>query len=141
VNSPRSARAALAFLFVSALVIGLTAAVLPRTFYDDFPFLAHWVDLLPPYNEHLVTDVGGLYLGFAVLFAWAAWTLDRTLVRAVCVAWLLAATLHLIFHAGHLAGFGTADAVAEIVTLAMLLVPPPVAVWAIGPNPAPRRSP
>jgi hypothetical protein len=131
-RSPMSARAALGFLFVSALVIGLTAAVLPRTFYDDFPFLAHWVELLPPYNEHLVTDVGGLYLGFAVLFGWAAWTLDRTLVRAVCVAWLLAATLHLIFHAGHLAGFGTADAVAEIVTLALLLIPPPIAIWATG---------
>ena len=71
------ARAALGFLFLAALTIGLTAAVLPRTFYDDFPFLAHWVELLPPYNEHLVTDVGGLYLGFAVLFAWAAWTLER----------------------------------------------------------------
>ncbi len=130
-NSPRSARAALGFLFAAALVIGLTAAGAPRTFYDDFPFLAHWVELLPPYNEHLVTDVGGLYLGFAVLFAWAAWTLDRTLVRAVSVAWLLAATLHLIFHSGHLAGFGSADAIAEIVTLATLLVPPPIAVWGV----------
>jgi hypothetical protein len=128
-RSPTTARAALGFLFVSALVIGLTAAVLPRTFYDDFPFLAHWVELLPPYNEHLVTDVGGLYLGFAVLFAWAAWTLERTLVRAVCVAWLLAATLHLIFHSGHLGGFSTADAVAEIATLATLLIPPPLTVW------------
>jgi hypothetical protein len=130
-RSPTTARAALGFLFASALVIGLTAAVLPRTFYDDFPFLAHWVELLPPYNEHLVTDVGGLYLGFAVLFAWAAWTLERTLVRAVCVAWLLSATLHLIFHAGHLAGFGSGDAVAEIFTLALLLVPPPIAVRAV----------
>ena len=130
-RSPRSVRAALGFLFISALVIGLTAAVLPRTFYDDFPFLAHWVDLLPPYNEHLVTDVGGLYLGFAVMFAWAAWTLERTLVRAVCFAWLLAAALHLLFHAEHLASFGTTDAVAEIFTLALLLVPPPLAIWGI----------
>jgi len=129
-RSPRSARVALGYLFVSALVIGLTAAVVPRTFYDDFPFVAHWVELLPPYNEHLVTDVGGLYLGFAVLFAWAAWTLDRTLVRAVCVAWLLSAGIHLLYHAGHLAGFGTTDAIAELVTLALLLVPPPIAVWA-----------
>jgi hypothetical protein len=134
VNSPRSARVALGFLFVAAVVIGLTAAVLPRAFYDDFPFVAHWVELLPPYNEHLVTDVGGLYLGFAVLFAWAAWTLDRVLVRAVCVAWLLTATLHLIFHSGHLAGFGTADAVAELVTLASLLIPPPLAIWATSPR-------
>lgn len=133
-NSPRSARAALGFLFASAAVIGLTAAVLTRTFYDDFPFVAHWVELLPPYNEHLVTDVGGLYLGFAVLFAWAAWTLDRTLVRAVCVAWLLTTTLHLIFHSGHLDGFGTADAIAELATLAALLVPPALAIWATNPD-------
>jgi hypothetical protein len=128
-RSPTSARVALGFLLGSALVIGLTAALAPRTFYDDFPFLAHWVELLPPYNEHLVTDVGGLYLGFAVLFAWAAWTLERTLVRAVCVAWLLTATLHLAFHASHLEGFGTGDAVAEIASLALLLVPPPIAIW------------
>jgi hypothetical protein len=123
---------ALGFLFVSALMIGLTATVAPRTFYDDFPFLAHWVELLPPYNEHLVTDVGGLYLGFAVLLAWAAWTLDRVLVRAVCVAWLLTAAIHLFFHAGHLAGFSTADAIAEIGTLALLLAPPPIAIWGVG---------
>lgn len=132
-RSARSARAALGFLFASALLIGFTAAVLPQTFYDDFPFVAHWVELLPPYNEHLVTDVGGLYLGFAVLFAWAAWTLDRTLVRAVCVAWLLTATIHLVFHAGHLEGFDTADAVAEIFSLALLLLPPPLAIWAVEP--------
>jgi hypothetical protein len=130
-NSPRSARAALGLLFVSAATIGLTAALVPRTFFDDFPFVAQWVELLPPYNEHLVTDVGGLYLGFAVLFAWAAWTLDRTLVHAVSAAWLLTATIHLVFHSGHLAGFGTADAIAELVTLALLLVPAPVAIWGV----------
>lgn len=129
-RSPRSARLALAFLFLASLTIGLTAAAAPRTFYDDFPFLAHWVELLPPYNEHLVTDVGGLYLGFALLFAWAAWTLERTLVLAVSVAWLLTAAIHLLFHAGHLDHFDTADAIAEIASLALLLVPPPIAVWA-----------
>jgi hypothetical protein len=128
-RSPRSARVALGFLLFSAALVGLTATLAPRTFYDDFPFVAHWVELLPPYNEHLVTDVGGLYLGFAILFAWAAWTLDRTLVRAVSSAWLLAATIHLLFHAGHLGNFGTADAIAEIASLALLLVPAAVAIW------------
>lgn len=132
-KSPGIGRAALGVLLVSAAVIGLIAALAPRSFYDDFPFVAHWVDLLPPYNEHLVTDVGSLYLGFAVIFAWAAWTLQRTLVQAACTAWLLTATLHLIFHASHLEGFGTADGIAEITTLALLLVPPPVAVWAVSP--------
>ncbi|HEY6729459.1 MAG TPA: hypothetical protein VI039_00330 [Solirubrobacterales bacterium] len=132
-RSPLLARSALSLLFLSAVMIGLTATLFPRNFYDDFPFLSHWVDLLPPYNEHLVTDVGGLYLGFAVLFGWAAWSLERTLIRAVSVAWLLTATLHLIFHVSHLEGFGTADAVAEIASLAFLLLPPPLAIWASGP--------
>lgn len=129
-DRPRLIRASLGLLFATALIIGLTAFALPRTFYENFPFLAHWVTLLPPYNEHLITDVGGLYLGFAVLFAWAALTLERTLSRAVCTAWALAAGLHLIFHASHLENFGTADAVGEIVTLALLLIPPALVLWA-----------
>jgi hypothetical protein len=133
-RSSLAARAALLFLLLAALSIGLTATILPRTFYDDFPFLASWVELLPPYNEHLVTDVGGLYLGFAVLFAWAAWTLDRTLVQAVSVAWLLSAGLHLLFHAGHLGNFSTADAIAELASLTLLLAPPPLAVWGTSPR-------
>lgn len=129
-RSPGTARFALGFLCASALAIGLTATLAPRTFYDDFPFLAHWVDLLPPYNEHLVTDVGGLYLGFAVVFAWAAWSLERPLVRAVAFGWLLTATLHFVFHAGHLGGFGTADAIAELTSLALLIGAPVAALWA-----------
>lgn len=134
-RSPLSARVALWILFLSAASIGALAALAPHAFYADFPFFAHWVELLPPYNEHLVTDVGGLYLGFAVLFAWAAITLAPTLVRAACVAWLLTATIHLTFHATHLEGFGTADGVAEIASLAFLLVPPLVAIWTVGPTP------
>ena len=121
---------ALGLLFATALLIGLTATVLPETFYEDFPFLASWVSLLPPYNEHLVTDVGGLYLGFAVLFGWAAWTLERALIRPLCLAWLLAAGLHLLFHAGHLDGFSTADAIAELASLSLLVGAPLVALWA-----------
>ena len=122
-RSPQTARVALGFLFLSAVTIGVVATLFPREFYDDFPFVSHWVDLLPPYNEHLVTDVGGLYLGFAVLLAWAARTLDRTLVQAVCAAWLLTAAIHLFFHVTHLDNFDTGDAIAEIASLALLLVP------------------
>jgi hypothetical protein len=131
-RSPNAARGALAILLASAASIGAVAAFAPHTFYADFPFLRHWVELLPPYNEHLVTDVGGLYLGFAVLFGWAAWTLQPTLVRAVCSAFLLTSALHLIFHATHLEGFDTGDAIGQIGSLAFLLIPPVVAFWAVG---------
>jgi hypothetical protein len=129
-RSPGTARAALSFLCASAAAIGLTATLAPKTFYDDFPFLAHWVDLLPPYNEHLVTDVGDLYLGFAVAFAWAARSLERTLVRAIATGWLLTATQHFVFHAGHLDGFSTADAIAELASLGLLTGAPALALWA-----------
>ena len=132
VRSAGAARVSLAILLLAAASIGLTATLAPHTFYDDFPFLRHWVELLPPYNEHLVTDVGGLYLGFAVLFAWAAWTLQPTLVRAVCSAWLLTAALHLLFHVTHLEGFDTADAIGQVTSLAFLLIPPPLSIWAVG---------
>ena len=125
------ARAALLILVVSTLAVGLPATFAPESFYGDFPFVRHWVDLLPPYNEHLVTDVGGLYLGFAVLFAWAARSLQPTLVRAACSAWLLTAGIHLFFHATHLENFGTGDAVAELASLAFLLLPPVLAIWAV----------
>jgi hypothetical protein len=132
VRSPRVARVALWLLFATALATGLPAAIAPHYFYTDFPFSTHWVELLPPYNEHLVTDVGGLYLGFAVLFAWAARSLQPALARAACWGWLLMATLHLIFHATHLTGFDTADAVGELASLAVLLVPALAAIWAVG---------
>lgn len=132
-RAPALAHAALAILALSALSVGLPAALAPHAFYSDFPFLAHWVDRIPPYNEHLVTDVGGLYLGFALMFAWAAWRPHPALVRPLCAAWLLAAALHLGFHATHLDNFDTADAIAELASLAFLLVPAALAIWAVGP--------
>jgi hypothetical protein len=82
------------------------------------------VSALPAYNEHLVRDVGGFYLAFAVLFAWAAIRPSRELVVPLCVAWAVAATLHLAFHAAHTDGLSTGDAVAEIGGLvAVILLP------------------
>jgi hypothetical protein len=131
-RSPRLARGALALLALSTATVGLVASFAPRTFYDEFPFTSHWVDVLPPYNEHLVTDVGGLYLGFTLLFALAARTPRRELVRAACLAWAVPALLHLTFHATHLDAFTASDAVAEIASLAAVLALPAVAWWAVG---------
>ena len=66
-------RLTLACLACSAAVPGLQATLSPRAFYDSFPFGRAWVQMLPPYNEHLTRDVGNYKLAFAILFAWAAW--------------------------------------------------------------------
>jgi hypothetical protein len=131
---PDLARAALLLLTAYCLFLGLTAVAAPHTFYDDFPFVAHWVELLPPYNEHLVSDVGGLYVGFAVVLGLAAWRPRRDLVIAACAGFLTVAIIHLAFHVTHLAGLGTGGAIAELGALASLLLPPVVAIWASGPE-------
>ncbi|HET7121270.1 MAG TPA: DUF4345 family protein [Solirubrobacterales bacterium] len=130
-NSNNLARGALGLTGLYAVTIGALAAFAPHAFYDHFPFIGDYVAMLPPFNEHLVTDVGGLYLGFAVVLGWAAWKPERTLVLAACSGFILAAALHLVFHASHLEGFSTADGIGEIAGLALLLAPPAVAIWAV----------
>ena len=130
-RSPALARTALACLCAYCLFLGLVAVPFPHTFYEHFPFVADWVAELPPYNEHLVSDVGGLYLGFAVVFALAAWRLERGTIVAACAGFLTVATLHLLFHATHTEGMSPSDAIAELTSLALLLVPPCLALWSV----------
>ncbi len=130
-RSPTLVRGAMLVLCGYCLFLGLVAVVAPRTFFADFPFVAHWVARMPPYNEHLITDVGGAYLGFAVVLAIAAWRLERGLVIAACAGFLTVAVLHLAFHATHLMGFSAGAAIAELSALASLLIPPCLALWGI----------
>lgn len=118
----RFVRAGLVALGVSALAAGLPALLVPRRFYDDFPFAGHWVDRLGPYNAHLVTDVGAFYLAFAVLFLRAAARPTHDAVVTVCSAWTVFSAAHLSFHVTHLDGFPLPDAIAETVSLALVTV-------------------
>ena len=100
-------------------LIGLWALLAPRSFYDDFPAGTDgWVNVLGPFDEHLVTDVGALFVGLGVLLAIAAITLHRTTVIAAAVTWLLFAVPHGVWHAFNLEPYSTADAVGNALTLA-----------------------
>ena len=68
----RAQRWALVLLCLSALAVAVPALFAPADFFRSFPLGRGWVQALPPYNEHLTRDVGGLYLGVAVLFGGAA---------------------------------------------------------------------
>ena len=120
-------RVTLACLAVSAAVPGLQATISPSGFYDGFPLGRAWVELLPPFNEHLIRDIGGFYLAFAVLFAWAAWRPSRELVVPLAVAWSVSAFLHAVYHALHLDGFSTGDALAQTAALVAVLALPVLA--------------
>jgi hypothetical protein len=50
-------------LAASAAYVGFWALIAPHSFYRSFPIPGHhWVSTAGPYDEHLVRDVGGLYL-------------------------------------------------------------------------------
>jgi nucleoside-diphosphate-sugar epimerase len=99
---PGAVRLALWVLVVSAVSVGLQAAFAPQSFYDDFPFGRGWVAVDPPYNEHLVRDVGALNLALALLTAGALWLATRAVARVTAGAWLLYGVPHLVFHVRHL---------------------------------------
>ena len=121
----RRLRIGIAILALTPALVGLWASVAPRGFYDDFPGGGHsWVSAVGPYDEHLVRDVGALYLGSLVLLAFAYAWLDRRLVQAALVSYAVAALPHLVYHLTALDGFDTGDAVAEIAGLALNVVLP-----------------
>lgn len=107
------------FLTFVEVVVGLVATLAPRAFYDYVP----WVNLMPPFSEHLMRDYGAMNLALALVFIVAATTMERRLVRLALVAYLLFAIPHLIFHVMHLENFTTVAAVAQttLLTLAVLL--------------------
>ena len=112
-------RAGVWFLTVVEVVVGLVATLAPRAFYDHVP----WVNLMPPFSEHLMRDFGAMNLSLALVFVVAAITMERRMVRIALGAYLLFAIPHLIFHVTHLEPFTTAAAVGQtiVLTVAVLL--------------------
>jgi hypothetical protein len=113
-------RAGLWFLAASIAAVGVTATLLPSTFYHRVP----WVAMNPPYSEHLMRDYGAMNLALAVVITVAAVTVNTLLVRAALSALLVFAVAHLIFHATHLEHFSTGAAVAELATLSLAVALP-----------------
>lgn len=126
-------RLGLSLLAIPALVVGLWALILPRSFYDDFPAAGrHWVSVLGPYNEHLVRDVGALNLALGALLAVAAIVLERRLVQAALAAWLVYAVPHFVFHATELDALSFLDNAANVITLGLAVLLPLVLLVATG---------
>jgi alkylhydroperoxidase family enzyme len=122
-----SNRGAIRFLLLALGIpqgaIGLWALLAPRSFFDDFPAGTDgWVNVLGPFDEHLVSDVGALFVGLGFLLCFAAVTLRRGTVLAAAVTWLIFSIPHLAWHVFELEPYGTADAIANTVTLAWTVI-------------------
>jgi hypothetical protein len=121
--SSTAKRVAAAVLGVSALVVGGWASVAPHSFYTTFPLAGrHWVSMAGPYDEHLVRDVGALYLSLLVVTVWATVRATNEAFRVAGGAWTVFSVPHLLFHATHLDGMGTLDSFAEVGSLALTLL-------------------
>jgi hypothetical protein len=124
-------RAVLGILGAIQLTDGLYALFAPRSFYEDFPLGRGWVEALPSYNEHLVRDVGSLFLATAVvLFAAAIWT-ERRLVLIALVSFLTFSVPHFIYHVLNLGPYDTADAIGNVVSLLFTVIAPLVVIGGI----------
>lgn len=120
-------RAGLIFLALAQGAAGLVQLFGPRTFYDDFPLpTSPWVSLLPPYNEHLMRDVGALTLALVLVLVAAAIWPERRLVQVALAANLMFTVPHFLFHATHVDHYPTGSAIGLIVTLAIAVLLPAV---------------
>jgi hypothetical protein len=111
-------RAGLILLAVIQAGQGAWQYFAPRSFYGTIPTVA--AD--PPFNDHLLRDVGGLNLALAVVLAAAAWRLDRTLTRVALIAYLIYSGSHLAFHATDQAQLAAGQRTFLLTSLAVLPV-------------------
>ena len=118
-------RFGLILLAVSQGAAGLIQLFAPKFFYDDFPTSATpWVSLLPPYNEHLMRDVGALTLAYVLVLTTAAIWPEPKLVRVALAANLMFTVPHFVFHATHLGHYPTGSAIAQTITLGLAVLIP-----------------
>ncbi|MFI8527207.1 hypothetical protein ACIGB8_22315 [Promicromonospora sukumoe] len=96
---------------------GVWAAFFPESFYVSFPgFGLHWIDVDGAYNEHLIRDVGSLYLGLGAGSLAAALSRSALPGRVLGLVWAVFGVLHLVYHLGHLHG-SVLDVVGNVVSL------------------------
>lgn len=110
---------------------GLYALLAPRSFFDDFPLGRGWVEALPAYNEHLVRDVGGLFLATAVLLIAAGIYLERRLTLVAALSFLAFSIPHFIFHLLNLEPYDAVDVIGNVVALAITVIAPAWIVLAL----------
>ncbi|MDG4790791.1 hypothetical protein O7626_33615 [Micromonospora sp. WMMD1102] len=118
-------RGGLLLLGVLHLSWGVPAVLVPRWFFDSFPgFGLAWTAGYPPYNAHLMTDVGAAFLTLGVLLLAAAWLDDRRVTAVVITGLLVFGTVHLVFHLVQVGTLSSADLLASRGTLLLgVLVP------------------
>jgi hypothetical protein len=148
VSRALATRIGLGYLAVQAGYVALWILMAPRGFYDTFPTgPAEWVSPLPPYNEHLLRDFGAAGLALAVLAVLAAVWLERRLVQATALAFIVAALPHFAYHLTTTHRLSTVDNLQSLTGLFLPMLVSGGVLWlsrselrAGGPAPPPAPS-
>jgi len=117
-------RAVLYVLGGIQLLNGIWITLSPTSFYDDFPLGRGWVEALPTYNEHLMRDVGGLFMATGLVLIVAGLWLERRVVMLALGSYLLFAIPHTVYHLLNLEPYGTGDAIGNVIALGATVVLP-----------------
>jgi hypothetical protein len=120
-------------------LLGVWALFAPHSFYANLGIgSGHWVAALGAYDEHLVRDIGSLFIGLGVLMVVAAIRLQRSLTYIAVAVWLTFAVPHTIWHMFNLGSYSTTDAVANVISLGWTVVGGLIVLALLG---AKRRAP
>jgi Domain of unknown function (DUF4345) len=116
--STRATRVVLIVLAAGAAFVGLWAVSAPSSFYTSFPGGSHrWVSADGPYNEHLIRDVGGLYLALLALAVGAIVRPTPQVTRLTGLAWVVFSVPHLAYHSAHLDVYNRTDQILNVLGL------------------------
>jgi nucleoside-diphosphate-sugar epimerase len=126
-------RALLWVLALSGLAVGIQALFMPSSFFEDFPLGRGWVAMEPPYNEHLIRDVGAFYLALTVVTFVALAIRSVLAARLVALGWFVFSVAHGYYHLNHLSGIDSVDAVGivlgtagpAVLAFVLLVIPRP----------------
>lgn len=118
------------------LPTAIQATVAPESWFDDFPLGRGWVAADgSAYDEHLVRDVGVLFLALIVVTAWSV--RRREAMTIVAVAWLVQGLFHFGYHVSHLDGLDTVDQLGLVGSLVSIPMLAALSLWAgLRPRPA-----
>ncbi len=133
-SSEQVQRWSLALIALFMLPTAIQATFAPTSWFEEFPLGRGWVAAEGgAYDEHLVRDVGVLFLALIVATVWSVWRREAMTIMAV--AWLIQGVFHFGYHVGHLDGLDGADQVGLVGSLASIPVLAALSLW------AGRRSP